>query len=470
VSVPRPSRDFVVAVGVTLAYVVAAKLGLRLAFVTPTATAVWPPTGIALAALLVFGTRLWPAVFIGACIVDASATGSFALMLALAMGNTLEAVAGAWLVRRLARGAQAFDCARDVFGFAAITALLSTPISATIGATSLWIAGVVSHADYGGVWLTWWLGDASADLVVAPVLILWAIRPRLSLPSARQFERILLAMGLGIAGPVIFADVLQEPRMAYPLMFVAFPFLSWAVFRFGAREASTAMAWLSAVAIWGVVHRLGPFVLSTPNASLLLLQSFMALTSVMVLSTAGVVEERNRIEAELQRQALTDPLTGLANYRHLINVLNGTLRRSSKTDQSFAVLLLDVDNLKTINDRDGHLVGNQVLCRLATALRRACPAAATVTRYGGDEFAIALPESDEDDARRLATRIGEILERDHQAPPIAVSMGVAVYPRDARSAERLLDLADREVYVMKTKAPRSAPHPVVTEDPEALKS
>jgi integral membrane sensor domain MASE1 len=153
----------VIPVALALLYVAGARLGLQLAYVTPTATAVWPPTAIALAALLVFGTRLWPVIFVGAMLVNLYTVESVASVLVIAAGNTLEAVVGAALVRRFARGLEAFDRAADAFRFAGLTALVATPISATIGVFALWMADH-SGRGLGNVWLTWWLGGRQRRL------------------------------------------------------------------------------------------------------------------------------------------------------------------------------------------------------------------------------------------------------------------------------------------------------------------
>src|SRR4051812_26429348 len=172
-------------------YFGAAKLGLALAVVNASATAVWPPTGIALAALLVLGVRAWPAILLGAFLANVTTAGSVATSLAIAIGNTLEGVAGAYLVRRFANGYSVFDRPRDVFTFALLAACISTVISATVGVTSLCLGGFASWANYGSIWLTWWLGDAVGALVVAPPLILWSLNPHARW-SPRQVAEILI--------------------------------------------------------------------------------------------------------------------------------------------------------------------------------------------------------------------------------------------------------------------------------------
>jgi diguanylate cyclase len=171
----------------------------------------------------------------------------------------------------------------------------------------------------------------------------------------------------------------------------------------------------------------------------------------MALALAAVVAEQKRSEERLRRLSVTDPLTGVANYRHLVNVLESEIRRSQRTLRPFAMLFLDVDRLKKINDRHGHLVGSRVLCRVAEVLRRSCRTTDTVARYGGDEFALVLPETDEAAARQVADRIPERLAADGGNPPVSVSVGVSAYPRDGTTAEMLLGRADHLLYASKAR-------------------
>jgi integral membrane sensor domain MASE1 len=153
-------------------YVAAGKLGLSLAFAHASATPVWPPTGIALAGLLVFGRRLWPAVFAGAFIVNITTAESFPSSLAIAAGNTVEALAGVELVGRFARGRYFVDRAWDFVKFSVLAGVLSTAVSATIGVTALVLGGSAAWTSFTMIWFTWWLGDASGALLVTPVLVL----------------------------------------------------------------------------------------------------------------------------------------------------------------------------------------------------------------------------------------------------------------------------------------------------------
>jgi diguanylate cyclase (GGDEF)-like protein/PAS domain S-box-containing protein len=298
---PRLSPKPVVIACVALLYFIAGKLGLTVALVNPSATAVWPPTGIALTAFLVLGYRVWPAIFLGAFLVNFTTAGTIATSIGIAMGNTLEGVVGAFLVNRYANGCAAFDRAKDVFRFAFLAALVSTTVSATIGVTTLILGGFADRAHYQPIWVTWWLGDAAGALVVAPLFLLWSLKPRFPWRWDRRkiLEGGILLLSLVIAATAVFLLPSPFAGKNYPLEFVCLPFLVWVAFRFRQRKAALAIAILSGIAIWGTLRGLGPFRRETVNESLLLLQTFMCTIAVTTMALAAVVAERKRVEESL---------------------------------------------------------------------------------------------------------------------------------------------------------------------------
>jgi two-component system cell cycle response regulator len=194
------------------------------------------------------------------------------------------------------------------------------------------------------------------------------------------------------------------------------------------------------------LHGFGPFARDSQNTSLLLLQAFMGITALTTLSLAAEVTEHRRADERVRQLAVTDPLTGLANYRRLLDTLDSEIKRYARTERSFAVLLFDLDGLKKINDAHGHLVGSRALCRLADTLRIHCREMDTPARYGGDEFVLVLPETDSEAARHVEQRISERLREDGEEPAISVSSGAAIFPRDGRTTDELLGAADRALY------------------------
>ena len=280
-------------------YVLTGKVGLSVAFVHASATAVWPPTGIALAAFLTLGYECWPAIFAGAFVVNISTAGSVATSLGIATGNTLEGLLGAYLVNRFGAGVRTFERAQDVFKFAGLAAVLSTIVGATTGVASLSLGGHAAWADWGRIWLTWWLGDMTGALIVAPLLILWIQNPRPDLVRRRPLEAACLCLVTILVGLAVFGEgvVFFGLRTFLLTFFCTLPLL-WAAFRFRQREAAVLIAVLSGIAIWAMLRGSGPFAGVTANESLLLLQSFMGTVSVMILSAAALVEERRRVERD----------------------------------------------------------------------------------------------------------------------------------------------------------------------------
>lgn len=168
-----------------------------------------------------------------------------------------------------------------------------------------------------------------------------------------------------------------------------------------------------------------------------------------VVVLGGALLDNSRLFDQASRLAISDPLTGLSNYRRLLEVMELELQRAQRTSRGFAVVLLDLDGLKKINDNHGHLVGSQALKRLASVLRVHCRGMDTAARYGGDEFALVLPEAEEAVAVQVTQRIRKRLQEDGHDPRISVSAGVAVYPRDGLTIEKLLNFADSALYAMK---------------------
>src|SRR5207247_1040641 len=296
--------------------------------------------------------------------------GSIATSAAIAAGNTLEGLVGAYLVNRFARGHRACERARDVFKLAGLAALLSTTISATTGVTALALAGFAPWTDFGSIWSTWWMGDAVSDLVVAPAVLLWAARPRVRWTRRQALEAVGLLACIAVVGIAVFGGLVPWSDKHYPLEFLCVPLLLWAAFRFEQREAATVVVLLAGVAIWGTLRGYGPFARPLFNESLLLLQAFQGVSSVITLVLAAGVAER---------------------------------RRGS------------------------------------------CGGIDTAGRFGGDEFALVLPETGDAAAWHVARRVADRVARDGEQPPLSVSVGVAVHPRDGATLEALLNAADRSL-------------------------
>ncbi|TLZ65121.1 MAG: HD domain-containing protein [Methanobacteriota archaeon] len=278
----KPLRDVLILAAV---YFAAAKLGLRLALYHPSATPVWPPTGIALASMLLLGYRAGPGIFLGAFLANLTTYGTVWTSLSIATGNTLEGLVGTYLVNKYANSSNVFDHPRDIFKFAFLAAILSTAVSATIGVTSLALGGFAPWADYRLIWLTWWLGDATGALIFAPLLILYAKDPHRRWSGQAMLERALFLVALLSISWIVFGD-------QFPFVYLTVPFLVWAALRFDQRETAGVVVLLTLIAVWATIRHLGPLVGATPNESLLLLQAFMGIAALVALPLASVMAER----------------------------------------------------------------------------------------------------------------------------------------------------------------------------------
>src|SRR5439155_515104 len=282
-------------------YFRAGRLGLKLAFVHASATPVWPPTGIALAAFLLFGSRVWPAILAGAFLVNVTTAGSVASSLEIAFGNMLEGVVGAYLVRRFAGGRNALTRASNVFRFSVLAGFLATTLSATIGVASLAATGQADWHAFWRIWQTWWLGDASGAILVAPLILIGSATWDLEWNRNRLLEACLLMASVLIAGLLVCTDVPAPWWNRHPYPFFTVPLLVWAAFRFSPREAVSAISILSGVMILGTVHGSGIFIQSSMNESLLLLQAVVIVATITTLMMAALVVEHRRTESDLRQ-------------------------------------------------------------------------------------------------------------------------------------------------------------------------
>ena len=303
---PPLSRTLILCFILAAVYVLTGSLGLQLATLHRSASLVWPPSGLALASLLVLGKRVWPGVFAGAFLVnflklvDAGATTAVAASFGIGLGNTLEAVVGWTLVTRFANGRDFFNRAADVFRFI-VAILVSATVSALIGVTSLVLAKLAEGNQFLSIGVTWWLGDASSDLVLVPLLLGWTtVGERRSWPPFRLMETGLLTLFVVVVGGMVFGDWLSLMTGPFPVSFVVLPFIVWAALRFPPYVSAVTVFILSVITLSGQLWGTGPFHSPHPHTSLFLEQSFISVTAITSLVLAGVVAERRRARDELR--------------------------------------------------------------------------------------------------------------------------------------------------------------------------
>ncbi len=296
----NPVHHALVWVGLGILYFFAARLGFSLAFAHENVSPIWPPTGIALAGVLLLGYRVWPAIALAAFAANYSTGLSVASAGGIALGNTLEALIGALLLLRFAGGRTSLNRAADVFKFVLLACVLSTMVSSTIGTISLHWGGFTNGISLQYLCWTWWLGDAAGALIVAPPILTWISRTglRWSLPQA--IEAFLILILILIVGEIVFVLGPWFP-VRIERVFLVIPLIVLAAFRFQQRGATAAIFVFSALAISSTRHGFGPFVSDNLNESLLSLQMFMGVSAVMGLVLAAVIKERSETELALVR-------------------------------------------------------------------------------------------------------------------------------------------------------------------------
>ncbi len=563
-------------IAVAAVYLVAAKFGFTLAFTAEQVTLVWPPTGLALAAALLLGSDIWPGIFLGAFVANITSREPAAVALAIAAGNTLEALAAAWLVRRFVATPFSRSWLRSVLALVAFGAAAGPAISATVGVVSLCSGGVQPWTAFISLWRTWWLGDATGALVVAPALIAFSARPR-DLTWKDGVEIAALAAGLSAASVVVFTHSL-DGAVHYPVEYLVFPFLIWAAIRFGLAGAAFANVLTSVVGVWGTVRAFGPYIGSEGDERLMLLQIFLGVVSTSGLLLGATVSDRDAsrvrksgmleaaldciisidhagkiiefnpaaerafghtradalgrefaelllpehlrdfhrraiarhhkpgdpglvgrrfettavradgtefpVELSLSRMPTSGPamftafvrditeqkqmvkqLSFRATHDGLTNVLNNAAFMERLTlaarqaniggRQDIAVLFVDLNKFKDINDRFGHVVGDRLLVAIARRLRAAVRPSDSVARLGGDEFALLLEHvDDQQDVDAVVTRVQHALDQpfnvDGREIRASASVGIALASEHGPRPQDMLRAADQSMYQVKS--------------------
>jgi len=289
---------------ITLIYFVSAKLGLSLAEDTKQVTTVWPPTAISLVILLLFGYRYWPGVFLGAFTANISTQEPFGIATAIAIGNTLEALAGAYLLRRFVDFNGKLETVKSVLGLVILAALFSTIISATIGTASLAAGGLIEWSNYEPVWLTWWIGDMIANLILAPFLIIVISREFWRLVRENLYEAAILLILSSTAAVIAFTSESGAQLAEFSLAYLAFPFVIWGALRFREFGAISVTLIFTSVAVIGTINGLGPFNEGmSVEENLIFLYLFMGVLAVSSMLLGSAIAETKQSELDLMKRS-----------------------------------------------------------------------------------------------------------------------------------------------------------------------
>jgi PAS domain S-box-containing protein len=298
-AVSRVQFKYIVFVlSLVLIYFITGKLALSVAFINASVSPVWVPAGISLAAFLIWGYKIWPAIFIGALLINITTTGIAATSIGIAVGNTLEGVVGAYLINRFVPDGNIFTKPINIFIYAALGAIVSVMIGATFGVTVLSLGGLVSWVNYWNVWITWWLGDLGGVIIVTPVLLLWRKYPKITWHFSRMVEAMLITILILLICQVVFVEQIPIAK-SNPMVLIAPP-LIWIAFRFGPRETATTILILALITILSTLGNIGPFVREDPNHGLLVVQVFMGILFITFMPLAAAAFHQKQVEEKVR--------------------------------------------------------------------------------------------------------------------------------------------------------------------------
>jgi diguanylate cyclase (GGDEF)-like protein len=490
-------RPVVENLGLAAIYFLAGLLGLKLAAFHESVTLVWPPSGIALAAVVLRGRGVLPGLALGALAVNAWNGAPPGFACATAIGNPLAAVAGVWLLRRWLADGEPMESLPGVLALILLGAGLGIMVSATIGVTALSLHGLTAWADYPRVWSSWWIGDAMGVLAVAPVLVFW-LAPSGPTWRPRQWLELSVATGLLIfVCMVAFGGVFSSPFQHQQLTFLPYAVVGVMSLRLDGRGASVGVLTAAVAAVLATAHGRGPFGGMEAQTGLWMLWPFIGCLAIATLllgassadrrrqrealersrdeldelvreRTAELERTKNRLEQSnrrLEQLASRDGLTGLANRRSFSEQLTRECRRAIRSRTWMSVIMADIDFFKAYNDAHGHLRGDACLCAVADAIVRVVKRGGDlVARYGGEEFVILLPDTPPHGAEKVAEEMRAQIEDLRIPHPgseigahVTLSLGVAsTLGAPGLDGLGLVDLSDRELYRAKNQGRNQA--------------
>ncbi len=364
-----------VMIAIAAAYFAAGRAGQIFAMAGGQVTPVWPSTGIALAALLIFGRSVWPGVWLGSFAVNVwgllgampplPLTSALGVAAGIASGAALTAWLGAWLVRRVAGPGQPLDHIRGVLALVGLGGMVMCVLSATNGTTWLALGGNVAWTQFMRVWVTWWVGDSAGVFLFAPLLLAWSARPPLPQPRRWIETTVCLALLAWMSANVFIGETALT-FSAKAFSYILIPLLVWPALRLGQRGATTAVVLIGAVAVWGTIHRWGPFYRALPRHSLVMLEWFLSVMALTALCVGALVAQARKAESE--RRRVLDELEARVRERTAdLTQANAALereiarhdevRRALQQSEAFHASILDsaLDCIITI-DHEGRIV------------------------------------------------------------------------------------------------------------------
>lgn len=443
-------------VGVVLGYYLLGRLAFAVSVSHQNVTSVlFAPEGLALAACILFGYRMAPAVFAGQLWLALAVGVDLVSAILIALINAVENGLGGELARRVGINAR-FDTPAQLLKLLLLIFLLLQPFSASFGTLALWARGVLPTADWPQALLHWWFGNAMGQLLITPLLLSWSGIKWHWQMHYRRLDLILLLICCSFYVAVATGH-LVFPGLSHPLVVfaTAYPLLSGLSLYFSLRGATVGNVLVVAVAVWSTHSGIGPFASATLQDGLVYLNAFSLSSCITTLVLAVVVEQRKGLTERLQHQANHDTLTGVTSRRQFFALAEHELARTHRSQHPLSVLMLDVDHFKNINDKHGHATGDEALRIVSSVMVGVVRQVDIVGRVGGEEFAILLPEANAMQAAHIAERIRQEVAQLHphsrrgKAYPLTVSIGLTQAHSGDLQIEELLQRADQALYQAK---------------------
>jgi diguanylate cyclase (GGDEF)-like protein len=477
---------------IAIAYAYGVRISHEFATLPGTVASVWFPSGMTLALVYLLGDRVILGIICGSTyaltlglsnsIPSLSVFNLVLILMACACGNVLQPMIATYLIKKFARHKDIFSHVNTVVLYI-LAAVFAPTVSASFGITSLCVTGVIPWTSYVLSWMTWWLGSALPHLIFTPTLLLW--QNFADTYKNKNIQDKYWEIGLGLS---LFLGVSWIAFVSgYPLAYLFLPILIWTVFRYGSFFASLLVSIVSLIAILATAKNHGLYIPNEPNASLLLLQSFMAVLALTSLILSAVIDEKNAAQIslkqamenlelqvierttelqhsesllkqanlELEKLVNIDGLTQVGNRRCFDDRLKIEWGRLSRDAQPIALILFDIDYFKPYNDLYGHQMGDDCLTAIAQRVKQVVSRPADlVARYGGEEFVIILPNTDIQGALIVAeqiriaiTNLGIVHQSSSISDIVTISLGVAsMLPNSMQEPATLIKQADTALY------------------------
>jgi diguanylate cyclase (GGDEF)-like protein/PAS domain S-box-containing protein len=432
-------------------YFLLGQTGLLLATEHHNVSPLWPASGLAVAAVFLFGYRIWPGVFLGAFLVTVSASASVITALFVAAGNTAEALIACWFTLRLIGTTYPLSHPQHVFKFIFAAGFVATLISASVGLLTLIAFGSVQWSGSSNLLFTWWLGDMGGVVLVTPLILAWANPLKDRLQTQLYLEALILFASTLVVAEYVFGSWSAVSAANYPLAFVCLPLLVWTAFRFGQRGSTTIIALVAVVAITGTLQGYGPFNMVTANKSIMMLQSFIAVITITTLALAALVKERKLAEAAL-RKAHDELELNVQDRTHALMIANHALEESEAKWRSITesspdnIMLLDPSGIILFNNYTvpnltvTHMIGASVYDHVPEQQRqlmRDCFREVTQTREPA-QFTIDYEHNGQ--VVNFENRVGPVIKNDEV---VALTMSCRDVTERARAEAQIRQLNKR---------------------------